>query len=287
MFICLVAVFDLRVAFWMTFGIPLAFVGSLVFFAPADLTLNMGTLFAFFLMVGIVVDDAVVVGESIATERSRGGTALAAAISGARAVVGPLVVGAVTTMIALVPLLFITEGAWQIVRVIPYVALFVLAVSLAEAFLILPAHLSHDRPWSAPPLSGWQGAVRGWLDGVRDSVVAATVSWSVRHVWTALAIGILVVACAVLLLRYHEVRVLFAQGKGRAFPTWCRWSCACRPDHPSRRRLPPRSVSGTPHRRVNEDLEGTSIKSVSIVVGRILSTRPARSPSFRATTWRR
>ena len=178
-FICLVAVFDLRVAFWTAFGIPLAFVGSLIFFAPADLTLNIGTLFAFFLMVGIVVDDAVVVGESIATERSRGGTALGAAISGARAVAGPLVVGAATTLIALLPLLFITEGLWQVIRVIPWVALFVLAVSLVEAFFILPAHLSHDRPWSAPPLSGWQGAVRGWLDGVRDNVVAATVSWSV------------------------------------------------------------------------------------------------------------
>ncbi|MYE59889.1 MAG: efflux RND transporter permease subunit [Alphaproteobacteria bacterium] len=63
-FICLIAVFDLRVAFWTTFGIPLAFVGSLIFFTPADLTLNMGTLFAFFLMVGIVVDDAVGGGET-------------------------------------------------------------------------------------------------------------------------------------------------------------------------------------------------------------------------------
>ena len=128
-FICLVAVFDLRVAFWTTFGIPLSFVGSLIFFAPGDQTLNMGTLFAFFLMVGIVVDDAVVVAESIATERSRGGSALDAAIAGARAVSGPLVIGAATTMIALVPLLFITEGGWQVIRVIPYVAMFVLAVS--------------------------------------------------------------------------------------------------------------------------------------------------------------
>ena len=272
-FICLVAVFDLRVAFWTTFGIPLAFVGSLVFFAPADLTLNMGTLFAFFLMVGIVVDDAVVVGESIATERSRGGTALAAAISGARAVVGPLVVGAVTTMIALVPLLFITEGAWQIVRVIPYVALFVLAVSLAEAFLILPAHLSHDRPWSAPPLSGWQGAVRGWLDGVRDSVVAATVSWSVRHVWTALAIGILVVACAVLLLRQHEVRVLFAEGRA-SVSNMVQVELRLPAGSPFEATLAAAERFRDAAQAVNEDLEGTSVKSVTIVVGRILSTRP-------------
>ncbi len=272
-FICLVAVFDLRVAFWTTFGIPLAFIGSLIFFSPADLTLNVGTLFAFFLMVGIVVDDAVVVGESIATERSRGGTALGAAIAGARAVAAPLIVGAATTLIALVPLLFVTEGAWQVIRVVPLVALFVLAISLVEAFFILPAHLAHDRPWSAPPLSGWQAAMRGWLDGVRDSVVAATVSWSVRHVWAAIAIGILVLVSAVLLLRQNEVRILFAESSSSASSVV-----------QAELRLP----AGSPFETtlaaaerfrdaawgVNEDLDGTLIRSVSIVVGKILSTRP-------------
>ena len=272
-FICLVAVFDLRVAFWTTFGIPLAFVGSLIFFAPADLTLNIGTLFAFFLMVGIVVDDAVVVGESIATERSRGGTALGAAIAGARAVAGPLTVGAATTLIALTPLLFITEGLWQVLRVIPWVALFVLAVSLAEAFFILPAHLSHDRPWSTPPLSGWQGAVRGWLDGIRDSVVAATVSWSVRHVWAALAIGILVVACAVLLLRYDAVRTLFAEERASVSNT-VQAELRLPAGSPFEATLAAAERFRDAAKGVNEDLEGASIRSVSIAVGKILSTRP-------------
>ena len=88
-FITLVLVFDLRVATWIAVGIPLSFVGALIFFAPADMTLNMGTLFGLFLLIGIVVDDAVVVGESIAAERERGLSARDAAISGARAMVGP------------------------------------------------------------------------------------------------------------------------------------------------------------------------------------------------------
>ncbi len=272
-FLCLVAVFDLRVAFWTAFGIPLAFIGSLVFFAPADMTLNMGTLFAFFLMVGIVVDDAVVVGESIATERSRGGSALAAAISGARAVVGPLVVGAVTTLIALAPLLFITEGIWQIIRVIPYVALFVLAVSLVEAFLILPAHLSHDRPWSAGPLSAWQGAVSRWLDGIRDSVVTATVSWSVRHVWAAVGIGFVIVACAVLLLRQDAVRVLFAEARA-SVSSMVQVELRLPAGSPFEATLAAAERFRDAAAGVNGDLEGVSIESVSIVVGKILSTRP-------------
>ena len=272
-FICLVAVFDLRMAFWTTFGIPLAFVGSLIFFAPADLTLNMATLFAFFLMVGIVVDDAVVVGESIAMERSRGAAALAAAISGARAVSGPLVVGAATTLMALAPLLFITEGTWQFIKVIPYVALFVLAVSLVEAFFVLPAHLSHDRPWSASPLSGWQGAVRGWLDGIRDSVVATAVSWSVRHVWGALAIGVVIVACAVLLLRQHEVRVLFAESRA-SVSNMVQVELRLPAGSPFEATLAAAERFRDAAKGVNEDLKGTSVKSVSVIIGKILSTRP-------------
>ena len=79
-FISLVLVFELRIALWMTVGIPLSFVGSLLFFDAADLTLNLGTIFGFFLLVGIVVDDSVVVGESIAAEREKGKNALDAAI---------------------------------------------------------------------------------------------------------------------------------------------------------------------------------------------------------------
>ena len=100
-FICLVLVFELRIALWMIVGIPLSFVGSLLFFNAADLTLNLGTIFGFFLLVGIVVDDAVVVGESIAAEREKGKNALDAVISGARTMVGPLTIGSDTVRIVL------------------------------------------------------------------------------------------------------------------------------------------------------------------------------------------
>ena len=186
-FLSLVLLFDLRIATWVTVGIPLSFIGSLLFFAPADLTLNMGTIFGFFLMVGIVVDDAVVVGESIAAERERGKRSLEAAISGARAVVGPITVGVITTVLGFLPFLFITTATYQIVNVFPWVAFFVLLVSLIEAFFILPAHLSHEKRWSVPPLSRLQDFLRDWLDGVRDRVVAPAVSWSVRNITLTLA----------------------------------------------------------------------------------------------------
>ena len=207
-FISLVLVFELRTAFWMTVGIPLSFVGSLLFFDAASLTLNLGTLFGFFLLVGIVVDDSVVVGESIAAEREKGKGALEAAVSGARAMVGPLVIGAITTILAFLPFLFVTSPAFQIVNVFPYVAIFVLLVSLAAAFFILPAHLSHGRRWSLSPLSDVQGQVGGWLDEVRDRVVAPAASWAVRNVWLSIAGGILILVAAVLLIGSDTVRIV-------------------------------------------------------------------------------
>ena len=207
-FVSLILVFDLRIAIWMTVGIPLSFVGSLLFFEAADLTLNLGTIFGFFLLVGIVVDDSVVVGESIASERDKGKGSLDAAISGARAMVGPLTISALTTILAFLPFLFITSPAFQIVNVFPYVAIFVLLVSLLAAFFILPAHLSHGRKWSLSPLSDVQNRVSGWLDEVRDRVVAPAASWALRNVGLSIGGALLVLVAAILLLGSNAVRIV-------------------------------------------------------------------------------
>ena len=271
-FLVLVLVFDLRVAFWVTVGIPLSFIGSLIFFGPADQTLNMGTLFAFFLLIGVVVDDAVVVGESIAAERERGLNALAAAISGARAMVGPITVGVVTTVIAFLPLLYVTSGFYQIVNVFPYVALFVLLVSLVEAFFILPAHLSREPRWSAPPLRDLHEWGRQWLDVVRDRVVAPAVSWSIRHIWLTIICAALVVLVSLVLLRSETVRVVVFDRDLNA---------------PDSLQADLKLPAGTPFvdthavaeqfaraaEAINEDLDGTSIDAISVLVGNLASTR--------------
>ncbi|MCY3769279.1 MAG: efflux RND transporter permease subunit [Gammaproteobacteria bacterium] len=207
-FLCLVTIFDLRVATWITVGIPLSFIGAMLFFDVSGLTLNIATVFAFFLLIGIVVDDAVVVGESIASERQRGKNALDAAISGARMMVYPVTIGVLTTALALVPFLFVTEQRYQILNVIPVVAFFVLLVSLVEAFLILPAHLSHEKPWSLPPLRNIQTRISEGFDNMRAQLVAPIVSWSVRHVVLTPAIGAVVVILSLLLIGSGAVRVI-------------------------------------------------------------------------------
>ena len=272
-FLTLVLVFDLRVAFWVTVGIPLSFVGSLLLFGTADLTLNMGTLFAFFLLIGIVVDDAVVVGESIAAEREGGKNALAAAISGARAVVGPLTVGVATTVIAFLPLLYVSAGYYQVVAVFPWVALFVLIISLVEAFFILPAHLSRERPWSAPPLSTLQDRVREWLDDVRDRIVVPAVSWAVRHVWLTVLLAVVVVLASLFLLRSETVRIVVFDRDLNA---------------PDSIQADVRLPVGTPFevslaiaerfagaaRAINDELGENSITAVSVLAGGLASPLP-------------
>jgi len=207
-FVLLLLVFDLRAATWITVGIPFSFIGSLLFFAPSGLTLNLGTLVGFFLMVGLVVDDALVVGESIAAERDAGKRGVDAAAAGARAVVGPITIGVCTTLLAFVPFLFITAPVVQLVYVFTYVAFIVLSVSLVEAFFILPAHLSHDERWSLEPLRTLQDRVCVWINAVRDRTVAPAVSWSIRHVWSTLAGGAALVLFALLLLGTETVRVI-------------------------------------------------------------------------------
>jgi multidrug efflux pump subunit AcrB len=211
-FVLLILVLDLRVAVWVTLGIPLAFVGSFTLIAVLGLTINVVTISAFFLVAGLVVDDALIVAENIDTERTANPRQpLAAAIRGARVVRGPVTVGAITTALAFLPLLFL-EGDLQVIRVLSPVLICVLVVSLIEAFLILPAHLSHPGSWTLSPLRELQSTVSEMVDRLRERTVAPAVSWAVRHVWTTFAAAALVVLAGVLLLATGAVRFITFTG---------------------------------------------------------------------------
>lgn len=271
-FLLLVLVFDLRAAFWITLGIPFSIVAALVFFEPANLTLNLGTMIAFFLMIGLVVDDALVVGESIASERDQGRSALDAAITGVRAVAAPITIGACTTILAFVPFLFVTAPAYQIVNVFPYVALFVLSVSLVEAFLILPAHLAHGGRWSAWQLRALQTRVGGWLDRVRDRTVVPAVSWSVQHVRSTLAIGAALVVFSLVLVRTESVRVIFLDEQMNV-PDSVQVDLQLPIGTPFETTLAAAENVADAAHAMHEQLPGESIEGVSILVGSLRSSR--------------
>ena len=268
----LVLVFDLRAAVWITVGIPFSFIATLMFFEPASLTLNLGTMIAFFLMIGLVVDDALVVGESIASERESGKGALEAAVAGVKAVASPITIGACTTILAFLPFLFVTPAGYQLVNAFPYVAFFVLSVSLIEAFLILPAHLSHRGRWSHWPLSALQARVGAWIDEVRERTVMPAVSWSVRHIGLTLACGAALVLFSLALVRTEAVRVILLDEQMNA-PDYVQVELELPFGTPFATTLAAAEDMADAAHALNEQLPGESVRGVSILAGYLVSSR--------------
>ena len=146
-FIILAMFLDLKLAFWVMMGIPVSFLGTMLImpFDPFSMTINMLTLFAFILVLGIVVDDAIVIGESAYTEVERHGHSLENVIRGAQKVAMPATFGVLTTIAAFIPMLIVSGPMGIIWKSIGMVVILCLTFSLIESKLILPAHLAHMR----------------------------------------------------------------------------------------------------------------------------------------------
>ena len=130
-------------AFWVAWGIPIAFAGTLLILPYMGMSLNVITLMAFIMTLGIVVDDAIVTGENVFQHMQRGETPLAASIKGTNEVAIPVIFGVITTMVAFFPLVLQGGTGGSIYKNIPMVVIPVLFFSLIESKLILPAHLKH------------------------------------------------------------------------------------------------------------------------------------------------
>ncbi len=146
---------EFRLAFWVTMGIPISFLGAFLFLPTIDVTVNMISMFAFIVALGIVVDDAIVVGENIYEYRNQGMSNIKAAILGARDVTLPVTFSIITNIVAFSPLFFVPGAMGKIWRVIPTVVVTVFAISWVEALFILPAHLGHVRQRRSNRLAGW------------------------------------------------------------------------------------------------------------------------------------
>jgi multidrug efflux pump subunit AcrB len=138
-----------QLAFWVMMGIPTALLGGLLLLPLFGASLNMLSLFAFIVTIGVVVDDAIMMGEAIYVHRKRGLDPLAAAVCGLREMGGPVLLATLTTIIAFMPAFFIPGAMGALFRQIPAVVVAVLLVSLVEALFMLPAHLATARPTPA------------------------------------------------------------------------------------------------------------------------------------------
>jgi multidrug efflux pump subunit AcrB len=144
-FLILALFLRISVALWVCVGIPISFMGALLVMPEMGVTINIISLFAFILVLGIVVDDAIVTGENIFSHLKRSEESVAAVIRGAQEVSVPVTFGLLTTVVAFAPLLFVEGNRGAIFAQIPMIVIPVLLFSWVESKLILPAHLRHTR----------------------------------------------------------------------------------------------------------------------------------------------
>ncbi len=192
---------EMRLAFWVTLGIPISFLGAMLFMPALDASLNMISLFAFILTLGIVVDDAIVVGEAVYNHRQAGLKGLDAAVAGVREVAAPVTFSVLTTMMAFVPMLFVPGGIGKIMKVIPMIVIAVFAMSLIESLFVLPAHLARAR-------SGFNGGLLGlvyraqqafgrFFERIVDRAYRPAIDEVIQVRYLAIAVGIASLALVV------------------------------------------------------------------------------------------
>ena len=191
-----------RVAFWVAVGIPVSFMAALAVLWGLGGSINMVSLFALIMAFGIIVDDAIVVGEDALAKRQVGSEPFAAARDGARRMLAPVLASSLTTVAAFMPLMLVSGIIGQILFDIPMVVICVIIASVIESFLILPGHLHHTfrRSVGAKP-----GAFRRWFDGAferfRDGTFRRVVTTAVRRPFTTLSVALAALLLTVGLLR--------------------------------------------------------------------------------------
>ena len=200
-FLTLAVFFNWRLSFWVAASLPVSFLGAMFLMPAFGLTINMMTLVGMLLGIGILMDDGIVIAENIAAHRARGKDAMQAAVDG----IGEVQVGVfssfVTTVCVLGPLAFISGDIGKVLASIPIMLILVLAVSLIEAYAILPSHLGHSLHHQDPKN---QGKLRDkfdhWFDGVRDGLFgnAIDVAIRVRYLFVGCVVGLMLVAVALL-----------------------------------------------------------------------------------------
>lgn len=171
-----------RVAFWVTVGIPVSFMATLMVLYLIGGSIDMISLFALIMALGIIVDDAIVVGEDALTHYQQGGAPLQAAEGGARRMFWPVISSSLTTIAAFLPLMLIGDYIGAILGAIPWVIVCVIIASLIESFLILPGHLrhafvgQHHRPESA-----LRGRLNAAFDRFRDELFRPVIRHALNH----------------------------------------------------------------------------------------------------------
>ncbi|MDF1699689.1 MAG: efflux RND transporter permease subunit [Planctomycetota bacterium] len=187
-FVVMALFFNLRFSFWVAAGLPVSFLGALWLLPMLGVSINMISMVALLLALGLLMDDAIVLAENIAAHLQRGSAPMKAVVDGVTEVRNGVLSSFLTTVCVFGPLIGITGSLGKVLRVMPIVLILVLAVSLIEAFLILPHHLGHGpRAGRVTNRGRFRKLFDGFIEMLRDRLLGPTVDFAVR--WRYLVLG--------------------------------------------------------------------------------------------------
>lgn len=200
-FLTLWLLLNLRLAFWVAIGIPISFLGTLWLMGQIDVSLNMITMFSLIMAVGIIVDDAIVIGENIFAHFCRGKSPAQAAIDGTKEVWLGVAASMLTTVAIFMPLLSMQGEVGKIMRLMPIGVVTALSVSIVEGFLILPHHLKHSLQRMPKEPNRLRAAIDSFLQRFIHGVYGPVLDWSLKRPAIPLAavVMLLMIAMGMLL----------------------------------------------------------------------------------------
>ena len=214
-FLMLAIFLRLRLAFWVALGIPISFFGCAALMPFLGISVNMISLFAFLMVLGIVVDDAIVVGESVYSHRRKISNGETAAIRGAKIVSVPVTFGVLTTIAAFTPMLNMNDNAARLWMDIGLIVIFCLLFSLIESKFILPAHLAHSKFDGEPSnivsrsWSRFRGVFTGGLDWFVEHIYQPVFKIALRSRYVTVAIGVAIFVLTVALVQTGYIKTTY------------------------------------------------------------------------------
>lgn len=209
---------DTRLGFWIAMGIPISLSGALIVMWMIGFSINQFSLMTMIVVLGIIVDDAIVVGESIYAQRRHGKPALQAAVDGVMEVGAPVIAAVTTTIIAFLPLAFVPGVMGKFMVMMPVIVIAALVVSLFECLFMLPAHLNHlplpadtetiESPWRRRLENArrWPGHA---LERFANTVYRPIVQRAVRHRYVTLCAAACMVLVTIGLVQGQYIRIVF------------------------------------------------------------------------------
>ena len=208
-FIVLALFLEFRLAFWVAMGIPVSLLGSCAVLLYFDQTLNMLSLFAFLIALGIVVDDAIVIGENIYAHREQGKPFGQAAVDGTLEVLPSVSMSITTTVVAFMPMLFVSGMMGKFFAVLPMAVIAMLVISLLESIFILPCHLAHGRREPFALTAGLNRVTGQLLAGFVSRVYSPLVRCSIANPLVTCSIAVTVALWSATLVTNGTVENVF------------------------------------------------------------------------------